>query len=173
MSPQYGELRPTNGWHRFGCLGHPSKFQRVSHLAFVTAAALLTGGQLNFARCLVVFWAGTLYMYIYFPGLSPADGILPGTKFTLCPSLVFSYIVSITARHSSSGHQPNFVAWYKEWNYGTFAEGATCIWMGDHHIGHWPHSSYDCSAALPNLHRPQVAQCCPWFSHSLNRDGVV
>jgi len=27
---------------------------------------------------------------------------------------------SVTARHSSSGRQPNFAAWYKEWNYGTF-----------------------------------------------------
>jgi len=26
----YGELWPTNGWDRFGSLGHPSKFQRVS-----------------------------------------------------------------------------------------------------------------------------------------------
>jgi len=24
MSPQYGELRPTSGWDRFGSLGHPS-----------------------------------------------------------------------------------------------------------------------------------------------------
>jgi len=34
--------------------------------------------------------------------------------------------------------QPNFVAWYKEWNYGTFAEGATYIWLGSHHVGHRP-----------------------------------
>jgi len=33
----YGELRPTNGWHRLVSLGHPSKFQRVSRLGFVTA----------------------------------------------------------------------------------------------------------------------------------------
>jgi len=26
MSSQYGELRPTSGWDRFGCLGQPSKF---------------------------------------------------------------------------------------------------------------------------------------------------
>ena len=44
--------------------------------------------------------------------------------FTLRPSLGFSYIGSDTARHSSSGRQPNFAAWstwYKEWNYRTFA----------------------------------------------------
>jgi len=28
------------------------------------------------------------------------------------PSIAFSFIGSVTARHSSSGRQPNFVAWY-------------------------------------------------------------
>jgi len=40
---------------------------------------------------------------------------LSGAKFTLRPSLAFAYIGSVTARHSSSGRQPNFAAWYKEW----------------------------------------------------------
>jgi len=36
-SSQYGKLRPTNGWDRFGSLGHPSsKFQRLSRLGVVT-----------------------------------------------------------------------------------------------------------------------------------------
>jgi len=26
--------------------------------------------------------------------------------------------------------------WYKEWNYGTFAEGVTYIQLGGHHVGH-------------------------------------
>jgi len=39
--------------------------------------------------------------------LLPPGGILPGAKFTLRPTLVFSYIASVTARHSSSGRQPN------------------------------------------------------------------
>jgi len=39
------------------------------------------------------------------------NGILPGAKFTLCPSLAFFYIGSVTVRHSSSGRQPNFSAW--------------------------------------------------------------
>jgi len=63
-------------------------------------------------------------------------GILPAA--TLHPCLVFSYIGSVTAWHWSSGSQPNFVAWYKEWNYRTFAEGATYIQLGGHHIGYWP-----------------------------------
>ena len=48
-----------------------------------------------------------LVHYIHFRGLLPPDGILPGAKFTLRPSFAFSYIGSITARHSSSGRQPN------------------------------------------------------------------
>jgi len=68
---QYGELRPTNGWDRFGSLGHPSKFQRVLHLGFITAPTSLSGSQPNFARCLAVSWAGTLY--IHFQGLLPQN----------------------------------------------------------------------------------------------------
>jgi len=47
-----------------------------ARLAFITAATSLTGGQPNFARCLGVSWAGTLY--IHFLGLLP-----PLTEF--CP----------------------------------------------------------------------------------------
>ena len=104
-------------------LGHPSKFLQVSCVGFVTALTSLSGGQPNFARCLTVSWAGTLY--IHFRGLFPPERILPGAKFTVRPSLAFAYMGSITAQHSSSGHQPNFAVWYKEWNYGTFAEGTT------------------------------------------------
>jgi len=58
--PQYGELRPTNGWDPLASLGHPSKFQRISCLGFVTAPTSLNGGQQNFAGCLAVSLAGTL-----------------------------------------------------------------------------------------------------------------
>jgi len=75
---------------------------------------------------------------IYFGGSCPPDEILPRALFTLHPSLAFFYIGSITAWQSSSGRQPNFAAWYKGWNYGTFADGATYIWLGVHHIGHRP-----------------------------------
>jgi len=129
-------LQSINGWDLLASLGHPSKFQRVSHLVFVTAATSLTAGQPNFAGCLAVSWAATLY--IHFLVLLPPDRILPGVKFTLRPSLAFSYIRSVTVRHSSRGRQPNFAAWYKEWNYRTFAEGATCVRQGGHHLGHRP-----------------------------------
>jgi len=130
MSLQYGELWPTNGCDPFVSLGHHSKFQRVSCLAFATAATSLSGGQPNFARCLVVSWAGTLY--VHFRGLLPADGILPGAKFTLGLrlTLAFSYIGSVTVWHSTSNREPSFAAWHKELKYETSAEGVTYIPLG-------------------------------------------
>ena len=47
MSSQYGELRPSNGWDRFGSLVHPSWFQRVSRLGSVSARHSSTGRQPN------------------------------------------------------------------------------------------------------------------------------
>jgi len=88
--------------------GNPSKFQRVSRFDFVTAATSPNWRQPNFARCLAVSCAGTLY--IHFRLLMPHNEILPGTKFNLRPSLALSYIGSVTPRHSSSGRQPNFAA---------------------------------------------------------------
>jgi len=69
MSSQYGELRPTSGWDRFGSLGHPSYFQRLPRLGSVTAQHVVVG-------------------------------------------------VSQTLRR--------------------WTEGATYVWQGDHHVGHWP-----------------------------------
>jgi len=70
---------------------------------------------------------------IHFWGLLPPNGILRAAKFTLRPSLAFFYIGGVTAWHLSSCYQPNFVAWYKEWNYGTFAEGTTHLYSAG-----WP-----------------------------------
>jgi len=78
------------------------------------------------------------YIYIHFWRLLPPDGILPHAKFTFRPTLAFAYIDNVTARHSSSGRQPNFAAWYKEWNYGAFTDCATYIWLGNHYVGHRP-----------------------------------
>jgi len=80
---------------------------------------------------------GWYTIYTFLGALAP-NRILPAVKFTLRPSLAFSHIGSVTAGHWSSGRQPNFVVWYKEWNYGTFAEDATYIRLGGHHTGHWP-----------------------------------
>jgi len=108
MSSQYGELQSTSGCARFTTSEHPNKFQWVSGLGLVTAPTSLNGGQPNFARCLAVSWADTLCMH--FRGLLHPNGILPRAKFTFRPSLAFSYIGSVIARHSSSVRQPNFAA---------------------------------------------------------------
>ena len=65
MSSQYmANVDPLTDEIGSGVWGTPcSKFQRVSRLAFVTAATSLTGGQPNFARWLAVSWAGTLYTF--------------------------------------------------------------------------------------------------------------
>jgi len=57
ISSQYGQLRPSSGWDRLAGLEHPSKFQQVSRLGFVTAATSFKGSQPNFARCLAACWA--------------------------------------------------------------------------------------------------------------------
>ena len=119
MSSQYGELQPTTSWDLLVNLGHPSKFQQVSRLVFLTAPTPLNGGQPNFAQCLTFSW----YTICTFLGLLPR-GILPGAKFTLRPSLPFSYIGRVTAWHSSSGRQPDFVASYLQW-------------QGGHPVRHW------------------------------------
>jgi len=49
MFPQYGELRPTNGWDRSGSLRQPCKFQRLSRLGSVTARHLVVGVSLTAA----------------------------------------------------------------------------------------------------------------------------
>ena len=47
---------------------HLIKFQRITRLAFVTAATSLTGGQANLARCLAVSWPHvTLYINHFAP----------------------------------------------------------------------------------------------------------
>jgi len=42
-------LRPSNGWDRFGSLGHPCKFQLLSRLGSFTARHSGSGRQPNFA----------------------------------------------------------------------------------------------------------------------------
>jgi len=67
MSPQYGELRPISGGDRLASLGHPIKFQQVSCLGFDSGATLFIDGQPNFAWCLAVSWAATLYIHFRCP----------------------------------------------------------------------------------------------------------
>jgi len=71
--PQYGELRPTSGWDRFGSLGHPRKFQRLSHLGSVKLTARHSGiGRqpnfvaLNRGRAAITLGIGPHFSSTYF-----------------------------------------------------------------------------------------------------------
>ena len=132
MPPQYGEFfspLTTNSWEQLPSLGHPSKFQRFWRLRFVTAATSLIGGQPNLARCLAISWSGTLY--IHFRGLLPLMEFCQ-VQNSLCVSKSFqvlrSHILAALLHGTPAAGVNQTAAWYKEWNYGTSAEGVTyCI----------------------------------------------
>ena len=121
MSLQYSELRPSIVAEILSLVwGIPANFNGfASWQRYYTDVAQLRSTKLCTMFHRLVGW----YTIYTLPGALAPNGILSGAKFTLHPSLAFSYklIGSVTARHSSSGRQPNFAAWYKEWNYGTFA----------------------------------------------------
>jgi len=117
MSLQYGEPQPSNGWDQFRSLGHPSKFQRVSRLGFVTALTSLNGGQPNLARCSAVSCTGILY--VHFGG----GGFLYWHHYC-------------TALEQQASAKLCVVVHGMELRY--FAEGATYIRLGSHHVGQWP-----------------------------------
>jgi len=110
MSLQYGELWPLMAEIGSGVWGTTANFNCV------LASLLQQRRSPEANQTLHDVWPSPALgtPYIHFRGLLPADGILPGAKFTLHPSLAFFYIGSVTACHSSSRCQPNFLAWYKE-----------------------------------------------------------
>ena len=135
MFLEYSELRPTNGCDRLASLGHPSKFQRVSRLGFFTATTSLNGGQPNFARCLAVSWAGTLYIQF--------QGFCPLTEFCQVqnsPSfqVLRSHILAVLL------HGTRAVGVNQTLRRGTrngiteLSQTAPPIWQGGHHVGHRP-----------------------------------
>jgi len=141
-------------------LGNPCKFQRVLRLGFVTAVTSLNGSQPNFARCLAVTWAGRLF--VHFRRLLPRNGILPGAKFTLRPpSLALSYIGGVTARHSSSGREPNFAAFSTRRH--LYLAGRPSRWALAHilvlkNFRHDP---------PPPVDRPKIILFQAWFHHEM------
>jgi len=114
----FSPLRAEIGWRVWGTLTNFNGFR-------VWASLLHRRRSTEVNQTLHYVWPspGMVHYIIHFRGLLLPNRILlfPGAKFTLRPGLAFSYIGSITARHSSSGRQPNFAAWDEEGNYGTFA----------------------------------------------------
>ena len=70
----FGLLTAEIDWR---VLDTPANIKGVSRLSFVTAPTLLNGRQPNFARCLAVSWAGTLYIYI-------SGAVAPSRNFARC-----------------------------------------------------------------------------------------
>jgi len=114
----FGPLTAEIGWRVWSTPGNFNRFH-------VLASSLHRRRSTEVNQTWQDGWRSSgLLRYIYCPFLELLlhNGILPGAKFLLRPSLAFSCIGSVTARHSSSRRQPYFfAAWYKEWNYGTFA----------------------------------------------------
>jgi len=87
-----GKLRPTNGWRVWGT---PANFN-ASLLHYCTDIAQRTSTKLCMMFGHLLGW----YIIYTFCGLLPPNRILPAAIFILLPSRAFSYIGSITARHS-------------------------------------------------------------------------
>jgi len=102
---QFGELRLTNGRDRLVSLGHP--MQQIS-TGFASRRRYCSDvAQRRSTKLCTMFGRLVAVHYIHFWRLLSRNGILTGEKFTLRPNLAFFYIGSVTARHSSSGRQPN------------------------------------------------------------------
>jgi len=129
MSSQYGEHRPTNGWDRLTSLGHPANFNGFRVLASLLHRRRST--EVN--QTLHDVWPSSAL--VHFRGLLPLNGILPGAKFTLRPSLAFCYICSVTARHSSGGRQPNFAAFSRGRH--LYSAGRPWRWASAHILVKW------------------------------------
>jgi len=96
--------RLTSGWDQLGSLGHPTNFNGFRVLALLLQRC--RSPEAN--QTLHDVWPSPglleyiyIYIYFFFRGLLPPDGISPHAEFSFRPSLVFSYIGSITAQHSS------------------------------------------------------------------------
>ena len=130
----FGPPTAEIGWRVWGT---PANFNGFR----VTAPTSLNGGRPNFAWCLAISWAGTIC--IHFREFLPHNGILPGVKFTLRPSLALCYIGSIAARHSSScRRQPNDGVVQemelRNFRISSFSTGLHLYSEVGHHVGHRP-----------------------------------
>ena len=140
MSSQYGELRSTNVRERLEGLRHPSKFQLGSPLCFVTAATSFNGSQPNFARCLAICWAGTLYIHFW--------GLLPLTEFcqvknSLCVQVLRSPVLAALLHDKLCGMVQGMELWkFRSSSFST--EDANYIPRAAITLGKGPQSSWLC-----------------------------
>jgi len=116
-------------------LGHRSKFQRVSRLALVTAATLLTEAN----QTLHDVWPSP--GLVYYISLYIIGGSCRLTEFCKIHFASKSWAVLFWQRYCTALQQRasaefcGVVYGMELWN---FRIGATCIQQGGHHVGHRP-----------------------------------
>ena len=98
----FGPLAAEIGWQVWGTPANFNGFRILASLLQRRRSTKVNQGLHD------LWWLSPVY--IHFRGLLPPNGTLPGAKFTLRLSLMFSYIRSVTARRWSSGCQPNVAA---------------------------------------------------------------
>jgi len=123
-----------------------------------------------------ISWLLSSWPTVYIFRISyPVTEFLQGAKFTLCPSLAFSYIGSVTTRHSSSGLQPNFAALSRGRHLHSAARPSR--WASAHilvlsfflaysqpsHIGSLPYFHTWCGLSA-NLEMSEM--CCTWLAEN-------
>ena len=57
---------------------------------------------------------------------------------SLCVQVLPSPILAALLHGTPAAGVSQTAAWYKKWDYGTFADGATYVWLGGHQVGHRP-----------------------------------
>jgi len=130
MFSQCGELQSTNGWDQFGSVGTTSNFNRFRILPSLLQRCCLP--EANQASHDV--WPSPGLVHWFLAALAP-DIILPGAEFTLHPSLLFSYIGSVTAQDSSSGRQQNCGV-VQGMELRNFRRGRHLFRLGSHYVRH-------------------------------------
>jgi len=136
MSSQYGKLRPLVAEIGLGVCGTPANFK-----GFRILPSLLQRRHSSDAnQTLHDVWPSPgLVHYIYIFG---GSRIWPGAKLTLCSSLAFSYIGSVTASHSSSRRQPNFARGTRNGITEVSQRAPTIFGWAAITLGISPHSSF-------------------------------
>jgi len=160
----FGPLTAEIGWWVWGT---PANFNRFRVLASLLHRCRST--EVN--QTLHDVWplVGLYTIYTFWGALAP-NKILPGAKLTLCSSLAFSCIGSVTARHSSSTHQLNFAAWDKEWTYRTFTDGATymagrtSLWASAHNTSYRQHCTQRNAPLFGRPYRLFLIRCFRAYS---------
>jgi len=152
-------------------LGTPANFNGFRVFGFDTAVTLLTGGHQNFERSLAVSWAATLY--IHFGGSCPLMEFCQ-LQNSLCVQVLRSSVLPALMYRTTAVAVSQTVAWYKEWNYETFAKGTTVAYLRGYRGGSCPRvqQARGHKTASPKIFYDWQPQKWVWYS-SLKKTEVT